>query len=176
MHAPQERSPQTRRRPGQPSYHNSDHEAAPRQVRTQAAKISEETATEGQTRLIAQICIAGCALLWGTYTPAIRLAYNSPLPPDPAVVTAVRATIQATVLFTVLQLQSNDQGKLDDDVAGDDGASMASQDRMSDQLDPTQPLSFVRGLLNTTSGSFWIMGAELGFWNFAAGFAQVPLT
>lgn len=168
-------SPRARRRSGPSSSPNFDQEAPPRQVRTHAAKVSEGevTSAEGQSLLVGQLCIAACALLWGTYAPALRLAYNSPLPPDPAVVTAFRALIQATVLYTLLQLQTNDQGKLEDDRAGADGDEMAAQGQSTDKLDASQPLALAKRLLNTTSGSFWVMGFELGFWNFAATVAQV---
>lgn len=177
MHPP-ERTPQTRRRQGLSSPPQTDQEAAlqpsARQVRTHAAKVSESSTAEGQNLLVAQLCIAACALLWGTYAPALRLAYNSPFPPDPAVVTAVRAAIQATVLYVVLQLQTNDQGKLPEEVSQEDGdGARASQASPLGQLDASRPLQSVRQLLNTTSSSFSIMGAELGFWNFAATVAQV---
>lgn len=174
MSQPHDSSPRARRRSGPSSSPTFDQEAPSRQVRAHAAKVSEEvSSSEGQSLLVGQLCIAACALLWGTYAPALRLAYNSPMPPDPAVVTAFRALIQATVLYTLLQLQMNDQGKLDDDRAGENGDEMASQGQSADKLDATQPLALARRLLNTTSGSFWVMGFELGFWNFAATVAQV---
>ncbi|KAK9854214.1 hypothetical protein WJX84_007270 [Apatococcus fuscideae] len=168
-----EGSPRARRRSGPSSSPTFDQEAlSPRAVCTHAAKISDKSASTDSQILVGQLCIAACALLWGTYAPALRLAYNSPLPPDPAVVTAIRAMIQAAVLYTLLQLQTNDQGKLADDHGGADGEEMSAQGQSGDKLDASQPLAFARRLLNTTSGSFWIMGAELGFWNFAATVAQ----
>ena len=46
-----------------------------------------------------QVCVLTVALLWGSYSPAVRLVYSQPGPPVPEVLTAVRALLQAGVLL-----------------------------------------------------------------------------
>lgn len=45
-------------------------------------------------------CLLLVSLLWGTYTPALRLVYGMPGPPNAAVVTGVRGALQVLLLLS----------------------------------------------------------------------------
>lgn len=46
-----------------------------------------------------QVYLLIVAFLWGTYSPAVRLIYSQPGPPQPEVLTAVRSCLQAGTLL-----------------------------------------------------------------------------
>lgn len=101
------------------------------------------------------------ALLWGTYSPAMRFIFTQPAAPTPAAVTAVRGVLQCLLLFA--------------------GASLAERgtDNPTDGDAPRSPppplpagASRAAALLRTPASSALAAGAEIGFFNFVASILQ----
>ena len=61
--------------------------------------------------MLMQVCLIAVAVLWGTYSPAYRLIYAQPGPPQPPVLTALRASLQALLLIPPAALQASRASK-----------------------------------------------------------------
>ncbi|KAL4855369.1 hypothetical protein ACK3TF_004102 [Chlorella vulgaris] len=103
-------------------------------------------------------CLLIVALLWGSYGPALRLAYTLPGPPTPVAVTAVSAGIELVVLFAAALVRKGARG-----AATRDAQQQAEAAEAAAQF-PWRWLGLPAAVL---------AGIEMGLYNTAASYTQI---
>lgn len=78
-----------------------------KQNRTATSTKKEDDQADKQSAE-GQLALASVALLWGSYSPALRGLYSMDNPPTPVALTAARALIQAALLYTTAFAFSKD--------------------------------------------------------------------
>ena len=131
--------------------------------------------------------LLGAAAMWGSYSPAVRLLYSLPDPPDMSVILAGRGVLQASILVAVtlaLQpskaqqqqrrqqqhqhqqqyLQQQQQQDVQQPAAGGGGQRAAL---------PGGGAELLQQWLHLESPPLWMAALELGLWNYGATALQV---
>lgn len=140
--------------------------------------MSSEIGKDEPNILPAQLCLCGVAILWGTYSPVVRYIYACDGPPSPAALTAVRTVIQAAVLLAsnlvVSQQQLNSSATPTKRSRPLRKSSSPNLSRTrSGRLRPLRRLAKkCRKALNSTTDELWVVGVELGLWNFCGSTFQ----
>lgn len=150
-------------------------EAAANQLpASQAGADLAAGSTDAPSKLLPKLYLLGTAMLWGSYTVALRLLYTSPGPPDPAVVMAVRGVIQATVLLLVAaavqpppQQSLQGQQRSEEPLLGEPGSSSGARQGAA------SPAELVKQWVQQDSAPLWMAAVELGLFNYLASACQV---
>eukprot|EP00884_Botryococcus_braunii_P002767 jgi/Botrbrau1/12491/Bobra.0169s0038.1 len=131
-----------------------------------------------------QVALASVALLWGSYSPALRGLYSMDNPPTPVALTAARAFIQAVVLYATASAFSKDSASrsltLSDQEEKRAEKQAAAEEREGGQEKQRRSLGMlyppvwrsVHRMMASTTDSSWVAGLEMGFWNFLATSSQ----
>jgi hypothetical protein len=136
-------------------------------------------------------------VLWGSYSPALKIAFSGAQAPDPATLTFLKNVISAGTLHLVGLLSaalgprhrpltrpapraggkpSADENDTSTSAAAAAAAASGSNEPGEKAAAAEPPLSPLRAtarrLLGGTSTNLWVAGLELGFWTFGGGALQ----
>ncbi|PSC76827.1 GPI mannosyltransferase 2 isoform A [Micractinium conductrix] len=137
--------------------------------------------TQQRSAVTGLVYLLSVALLWGSYTPALRVAYSLPGPPTPVTLTAASGVLELLVLLAALAFSARGGGTDAQDGSGGaqqaGGATAPSQPEQQQQQQQQQLGGGVAGappgwlLLGLPSAV--LAGAEIGAYNSAATLAQI---
>ncbi|KAJ9533472.1 hypothetical protein QJQ45_026533 [Haematococcus lacustris] len=168
---------------------------ASRPVRTSAASGLDNSPEQGNgndsgSNIVGYAALFGVALLWGSYTPAIKLLYDLQPPPDPPLLNALQACLSALFLITanitasITHRPVEPHPEVSNPLMAEDAAvrratlrkdSMASKGQGGSSRGsppPTevlrQPANWVEKVMSTAlswqSNNLLVVGAEIGLW------------
>jgi len=129
--------------------------------------------------LVGRLALLGVALLWGSYSPALKLVFSLPVPPDASLVTLGKGAISAaglavlSALFPTLGGGGHGHGR--GGGAGEaegEARGLLWRPRGVDGGGPAGPRAWARAALSTTFASLPLAGLELGLWYFGGSACQ----
>ncbi|CAD7696038.1 unnamed protein product [Ostreobium quekettii] len=132
---------------------------------------------KGESERLGMGMLVLVAVLWGTYSPALKFIYNSPGAPTPAVLSAIKAAMSSAFLFAgTLIGRAGGGGSGDEPLRKKNlsGARMRVEGEQEEEEQGDAKLggNGAHGRLGGRTGALWAAGAELGFWNFLATACQ----